>query len=76
MEQSLQINKMETEMEKMVQQKDKVAQLAITTMEAIPLTTIPTITPTSTNTGTGSSPEQLTKSMESVNLQTVEIKRL
>lgn len=76
MEQSLQIKQMETMMEKMVQKKEKVAQLAITTMQALPLIAIPTTTLETTNTGIGSSTEQLARSMESMNLQTKEIKRL
>lgn len=59
-------------MENIVQEKEKVAQLTTTTMEVVPLTA----TPATTNTGTGRNAEQLTKSMESMNLQTEEIKRL
>lgn len=59
-------------MEKMVQEKEKVAQLTITTMEALPLTT----TPSTTTTGIGSSTEQLARSMDNMNLHIEEIKRL
>ena len=60
----------------MVQEKEKVAQFTTTTMEVFPLLTIATNTLAATNTGTGSSAKQLTKPMESMNLQTKEIKRL
>jgi len=45
---------MEVEMEKMVQEKEKVAQMARTTMEALPLTTPPITTPVRVSTGAGS----------------------
>ena len=60
----------------MVQDKEKAAPLANTTMEALPLTTIPTSTLTTTATGTGSSTKQPARSMESMNLQIEETKRL
>lgn len=56
-EKSIQIKQMEAEMEKMIQEKDKEAQMANTTMEALPLSALPTSTPTTVATGTGSSIE-------------------
>lgn len=56
-EQSIQIKQMETEMEKMVWEKEKVAQMASTTMEALTLTTLLITTPASVATGAGSSAE-------------------
>jgi len=76
MEKLPQTKQMEIEMEKMVEEKEKVAQLTKTTMEVVPLTIMSTATPTTTTMGTGSHAEQLTKSMESMNLQIEEIKRL
>lgn len=67
---------MEAEMEKMVQEKEKAAQMANTTIEALPLTALPKTTPASASTGAGSSTKQLARSMEGMNLQTEEIKRL
>ena len=43
--------------------------MASTTMEAIPLTSLPITTLASTVTGVGSSTEQLDRSMEGMNLQ-------
>jgi len=51
-EQSLQIKQMEENMEKMVQKKEKAAQMACTTIEALPLTALPITTPISVATGT------------------------
>lgn len=50
--------------------------MANTTMEALPLTTPPITTPESTTTGERISTEQLTRSLEGMNLQTNETKRL
>lgn len=40
-EQSLQIKQMEENMEKMIQEKDKATQMANTTMETLPISTLP-----------------------------------
>ncbi len=64
------------ELEKMVQEKEKPTQLDILTMEDLPLIAVPTATPTTTTTETRSSTKQLARSMETMNLQTEEIKRL
>jgi len=51
-EKSIQIKQMEAEMKKMIQEKEKIAQTSITTMEDLPLTIIHTTTPTTAATGT------------------------
>ena len=56
-EQSLQIKQMEAEMEKMIKEKDKVAHMASTTMEYLPLSALPIGTPAIAATRTGSSTE-------------------
>ena len=63
-------------MGKMVEEKEKAAQLATTTMEVIPLTVVPITTLATTTTETGKSTKQLARSMENMNLQIEEIKRL
>lgn len=50
--------------------------MASTTIEALPLTSLPITNPASATIGVGSSIEQLAKSMEDMNLQTEEIKIL
>ena len=75
-EKSIQIKQMEAEMKKMIQEKEKIAQTSITTMEDLPLTIIHTTTPTTAATGTWSNTEQLARSMEGMNLHSEEIKRL
>ena len=62
---------MEIEMEKMVKENEKATHMANTIIEALPITT-----PWSIVTRVGSSIEQLARSMESMNLQTEEIKTL
>lgn len=59
---------MKAEMEKLVQEKEKAAKVASTTMEALSLTTLPLATLAIVSTGTGSSTEQLARSMEGMNL--------
>lgn len=63
-------------MEKMVQEKEKEAQSTILTMGALPLIAIPTVTPATTTMEIGSSTKHLARSMERMNFQTEEIKRL
>jgi len=67
---------MEAEMENMVQEKEKVAQMASTTIEALPLTALPITTPASVATGAGNITEQLAGLMKGMNLQNEEIKIL
>ena len=63
-------------MEKMVQEKEKATKMASTVVETLPLLALPITTPTGAATGAGSSAEQLARSMEGMNLQSEEIKRL
>lgn len=75
-EQPIQIKEMEAEMEKMVQEKEKASQMASTTVETLPLTALYITTPMGVATGTRSNAEQLARSMEGMNPQNEEIKRL
>ena len=72
MEQNIQIRNMETEMDKLIKEKEQNAQLAMVPLDAVPLTTIPT-TGTSTSTTPPAQPtdvaRKLTKEMEDMSMK-------
>ena len=61
-------------MEKLVKEREKVAQMAIIPLEVVPLAAVPSITSAATCTSSGT--EQLAKAMENISIETEEIKRL
>lgn len=74
MEQNVQLKQMETEMEKIIKEKEQATKMFIVPLEAIPLITIPTSTYSTTN--TGNTADQLASVVENMSLQIEEIKIL
>jgi hypothetical protein len=70
---------MEAEMDKLIKEKEKNAQLDIFPLDAVPLTDIIRLevsTSTSTPTETSDASDKLVKAMEVMSIQGVEIKKL
>ena len=65
---------METEMEKLVKEKEKTTEMAIFPLDDVPITSIPTATPKTTGSLGGT--EQLAKAMENMTIRTTKIKKL
>ena len=79
MEKNAQIREMEAQMDKMIKEKEKNAQLSIVPLDPVPLIEIRTTefsTSTSTPTQTSDASDKLVKSMEDMSIQGVEIKKL
>lgn len=68
MEQSAQLKKMETDMEKIIKEKEQASKMAVVPLEALPITTIPTTTSSTTSIGEGS--DYLENVIQNMSLQT------
>ena len=73
---SIQNKQMEIEMERMVQEKWNAAQIASTIVEALPLIALPMTTPAGAAIGARSSAKELARSIEGMNMQNEEMKRV
>lgn len=74
MEQTTQMKKMETKMDKLIKEKEKATKNTIVLLEALTITAIPTAI--SATTSTGYATDQLAHEVQNMSLQTKEIKNL
>ena len=74
MEQSSQTKHMETEMEKLLKEKEEATRVALIPLEVVPISSIPSVVPATAEASNGT--DKLSKAMESMNLQSQEIKKL
>ena len=73
MEQSAQLKKMETNMEKLIKEKEKASKMVVVPLQALPITTIPTTIASTTIIGDVA--DQLENVVQNMSLRTKEIKR-
>ena len=65
---------MESELEKMIKEKEKIAKTSKVPLEVVPLAVIPIAKPSTTSTADGA--EQLTKAVQNMSIQEEEIKKI